>query len=55
MGSGPFEARLSKLKAMLKARKGRDGYNKNTEDIQAEISRLEDIMRGLQSGDPGQG
>lgn len=37
--------RLVKLRAMLRAREGRPGYDRNVEDIKAEISRLEEITK----------
>ena len=35
--------RLMKLRAMLRAREGRAGYEKNVTEIKAEIQRLEEI------------
>ena len=45
--------RLVKLRAMLRARKDRPGYDRNVLEIEAEIDRLEkqaeELARGLES------
>lgn len=38
--------RLASLRKKLKAREGTPGYEKNCEDIRAEIVRLEEIAAG---------
>ncbi len=37
--------RLVKLRAMLRAREGRAGFEKNVTEIKAEIARLETITK----------